>query len=321
MEQIPSKILPDVVKNTALKIVHRLPAGDDREAVGATMNLSEEQSAYVVGLTPGRAVVFTDGMDYPVLVQTPAPSPGKETARRALFDIPCERSAFGCRVAECADGSKLCTVAQVHEARLIPEHALLQLWVETEVIRLVSALPRSQPVEGALAILQRRHQDEHRSFLCCLTQAAAAAVHARSAAVARYYDPGELVARVIGNIVDQLDGRSRRNPPTEFAAGVFYRHQLISELAGGHPRYDLFGISPPEPGVDRLTYVLRSRPSDDVVELTETLLYGLGSGGLLERRTGLARNQSGFLARLAQVLGPIDGAQGILDRLRPTASE
>ncbi len=40
-EQIPAKLIPDVIKNTAVKIVHRLPAADDREAVGATMNLSQ----------------------------------------------------------------------------------------------------------------------------------------------------------------------------------------------------------------------------------------------------------------------------------------
>ena len=37
-EQIPARLVPDVIKNTAVKIVHRLPAADDREAVGATMN-------------------------------------------------------------------------------------------------------------------------------------------------------------------------------------------------------------------------------------------------------------------------------------------
>ena len=70
-EQIPSKLVPDVIKNTAVKIVHRLPAADDREAVGATMNLTEEQSAYLVTLIPGEAAVFTDGMDYPLLTRMP----------------------------------------------------------------------------------------------------------------------------------------------------------------------------------------------------------------------------------------------------------
>ncbi|HEX5495594.1 MAG TPA: helicase HerA-like domain-containing protein, partial [Mycobacteriales bacterium] len=62
-EQIPGKLLPDVVKNTALKVLHRLPAADDRDAVGTTMNLDEAQSRHVVTLPPGRAAVFVDGMD------------------------------------------------------------------------------------------------------------------------------------------------------------------------------------------------------------------------------------------------------------------
>jgi DNA helicase HerA-like ATPase len=41
VEQIPSKIVPDVIKNTALKVMHRLPGQDDRDAVGDTINLTE----------------------------------------------------------------------------------------------------------------------------------------------------------------------------------------------------------------------------------------------------------------------------------------
>ncbi len=70
-EQIPAKIIPDAVKNTAVKIVHRLPAADDRETVGATMNMTDAQSRYLVTLPPGQAAVFTDGMDYPVLAAIP----------------------------------------------------------------------------------------------------------------------------------------------------------------------------------------------------------------------------------------------------------
>ncbi|MGH3193128.1 MAG: hypothetical protein ACRDOL_38935, partial [Streptosporangiaceae bacterium] len=78
-EQIPAKLVPDVIKNTAVKIVHRLPAADDRQAVGATMNLTDDQSAYLVTLAPGEAAVFTDGMDYPVLTRM-ADGTARETA-------------------------------------------------------------------------------------------------------------------------------------------------------------------------------------------------------------------------------------------------
>ncbi|GAA4410451.1 hypothetical protein GCM10023148_01780 [Actinokineospora soli] len=54
-EQIPTKLVPDVVKNSAVKIMHRLPAKDDRDVVGATMNLAERQSEHVVALRPGKS--------------------------------------------------------------------------------------------------------------------------------------------------------------------------------------------------------------------------------------------------------------------------
>ncbi|WP_373283396.1 ATP-binding protein [Nocardia concava] len=70
-EQIPAKISPDVIKNTALKIVHRLPAAEDRDMVGATMNLDDAQSRHVVSLPPGRAAIFADGMDRPIRIRVP----------------------------------------------------------------------------------------------------------------------------------------------------------------------------------------------------------------------------------------------------------
>ena len=43
-EQIPSKLAPDAIKNTNLKIVHRLLAQDDRAALGAAVNMTEAQA-------------------------------------------------------------------------------------------------------------------------------------------------------------------------------------------------------------------------------------------------------------------------------------
>ena len=80
-EQIPAKLIPDAIKNTAVKIVHRLPAADDRDAVGATMNLTAAQSQYLVTLPPGEAAVHADGMDYPLLARMPDGT-ARETATR-----------------------------------------------------------------------------------------------------------------------------------------------------------------------------------------------------------------------------------------------
>ncbi|GGL20129.1 ATP-binding protein [Mangrovihabitans endophyticus] len=70
-EQIPAKLAPDVVKNTAVKCMGRTPAADDRALVGAAIGLDEEQSREVVTLPAGTFAVHADGYDAPVLVRFP----------------------------------------------------------------------------------------------------------------------------------------------------------------------------------------------------------------------------------------------------------
>jgi hypothetical protein len=63
-EQIPSKLAPDVLKNTNLKIVHRMIAQDDRQSIGQTMNLTDEQMRHMGILEPGMAIVYAEGADH-----------------------------------------------------------------------------------------------------------------------------------------------------------------------------------------------------------------------------------------------------------------
>ncbi|MEU1710126.1 DUF87 domain-containing protein [Streptomyces sp. NPDC005706] len=78
-DQIPTKLAPDVVKNTNLKIAHRIVAGDDREVLAASMAMTGRQSTTLATLPVGRAAVFTDGDDTPLLVQIPASKGGTGT--------------------------------------------------------------------------------------------------------------------------------------------------------------------------------------------------------------------------------------------------
>ncbi len=74
VEQVPSKIISDAVKNTGTKILHRLPALDDRHFAGFAANVTPEQVAAIGALPPGQAIGFTDEMDRPCRVAiTPAP--------------------------------------------------------------------------------------------------------------------------------------------------------------------------------------------------------------------------------------------------------
>lgn len=67
VDQIPAKLIPDVLKNTHTKIVHRLFAADDRRAMGDAMMMSEEQRDFLPKLKTGEAVVYCGGWHMPAL--------------------------------------------------------------------------------------------------------------------------------------------------------------------------------------------------------------------------------------------------------------
>jgi hypothetical protein len=63
VDQVPARLLPDAIKNTNLKIVHRLVANDDREALAGSMALTPEQAMVINRLQPGQAIVYGDRDD------------------------------------------------------------------------------------------------------------------------------------------------------------------------------------------------------------------------------------------------------------------
>lgn len=71
-DQIPNKLVPDVIKNTHTKIVHRLFAADDRNTIGDAMGLSDEQKDFLPLLQPGEAVVYCGGWHAAVRVKVNA---------------------------------------------------------------------------------------------------------------------------------------------------------------------------------------------------------------------------------------------------------
>lgn len=59
-EQIPVKLVEDAVKNTNLKIMHRLTAEEDRRYVGRSMGLDESQERFATRLGTGEALAYSD---------------------------------------------------------------------------------------------------------------------------------------------------------------------------------------------------------------------------------------------------------------------
>ena len=68
-DQVPARLVPDAIKNTNLKIVHRLVAADDRDAMGSCMTLTPEQSAIINHLRSGQAIICGEQDDMAAWVQ------------------------------------------------------------------------------------------------------------------------------------------------------------------------------------------------------------------------------------------------------------
>lgn len=67
-EQLPTRLVPDVLGNTGLKIMHRLTAKEDREVMGRAMRFNAFQEDHVAALGRGQAAVYAQGIEAPVLV-------------------------------------------------------------------------------------------------------------------------------------------------------------------------------------------------------------------------------------------------------------
>lgn len=68
-EQIPTKLAPDVIKNSSNKIVHRIIAKDDQEVIANTIGIYPEDAIYIGNSKTGYALCHKEGMVQPVIVK------------------------------------------------------------------------------------------------------------------------------------------------------------------------------------------------------------------------------------------------------------
>jgi DNA helicase HerA-like ATPase len=178
-EQIPARLVPDVIKNTAVKITHRLPAADDRDAVGATMNATPRQSRFLVTLAPGQAAVFSDGMDFPLLVKMKDGSERERATAGATLDA---RTVVHPRSATCGSecAARPCTLREMRAAqRALEDFPWVRLWAELAVLAHLTGWPVPVPRPAALA---RFRELPRRVSQCATAHAVDAAVATRTTA-------------------------------------------------------------------------------------------------------------------------------------------
>ena len=77
VDQVPTRLIDDVIKNTNYKIVHRLTAPDDQDVMARCMAFREDQKYIIPALEKGNAIICGDEDDAAVWVKIPAPNSNK----------------------------------------------------------------------------------------------------------------------------------------------------------------------------------------------------------------------------------------------------
>jgi hypothetical protein len=331
-EQIPAKLIPDVIKNTAVKIVHRLPAADDRDSVGATMNLRPAQSEYLVTLRPGEAAVHADGMDYPVLArmpdgtsreQTPArpAAPGQVITRRSLTCGP------DCQTAPC-------TLAQMRAAqRAAITDPRITVWAEITVLAHLTGwiMPLPGDTFGQdLRAMPARLRD------CAVSHAAGQAVAARIPAFCARVSPDPLASHVTAAMREAATTSARlceTGEPRYLAPA--YRWAIVRDAlktarrdtsTGRHPSSDNWArdYGQPIPGdtcarqyaaVDRWY----GRDQHDHHALT-VIAWGTRPHSAIEQAAGTTRTDQEWNRQLGDLLDAVGAPRWPLNYLRSHAN-
>jgi hypothetical protein len=247
-EQIPAKLVADVVKNTALKVMHRLPAADDRDLAGAAMNLDDAQSRQVVSLEPGVAAVFADGMDRPIRVRVPFGGGGECARPGPVPPLLCRRSTACGPV---CTGERACTQAEMRAAEVLagpgsPADAWVRVWVQALILAYLTN--RARPAVPA-ALRCRWEELGGRVRQCLLATVVDAAVAVRASALRPSYDPGQLAARVARAALRALSPGAG-DPPARAGPGwvipqVRWLHELDRLCPAGYGAPDPGRCAPP----------------------------------------------------------------------------
>lgn len=96
VDQIPNKLATEVLKNTNTKIIHKIFARDDKEAVGDTMLMDDKQKEFLSSLEVGQAIVFSENTPKPIHIQverstdTSGDAPNNEKVRERFLSKAAE---------------------------------------------------------------------------------------------------------------------------------------------------------------------------------------------------------------------------------------
>ncbi|MFF2147483.1 ATP-binding protein [Kitasatospora sp. NPDC058190] len=252
VDQIPTKLAPDVVKNTNLKIVHRIVAGDDRAILGGAMVMTARQTDALATLPVGRAAVFTEGEDAPLLLQVaqtkggggtwPTHSQVREHMTRHGITTEAYLLPSGICDQRCLTAPEACETARtlVEDPRVMRTLARVLF----SVVQTRGALDRTWPDILAIVEPRRPHWLDTHALLTCLIPHAARQFAETCGARAHWtYTETASVANLIDQALTQhhtgqdatQDATKLRNQLLALQGGTYGPYQSCARIWKGRP--------------------------------------------------------------------------------------
>ncbi len=71
VEQVPTKLIQDAIKNSNTKIMHQVPGVEDQQEMGGAMGLTDDQLDFIPSLGQGQAFTSHDGLDRAMHISVP----------------------------------------------------------------------------------------------------------------------------------------------------------------------------------------------------------------------------------------------------------
>lgn len=93
-DQLPTAMAPEVIKNTSLKLGHRMTSQDDRQLLGSTMSADEVQLERMATFTTGRTLAIYEGLLKPFELQMHQWSKVNGVAHDDLYNSPSDDKLY-----------------------------------------------------------------------------------------------------------------------------------------------------------------------------------------------------------------------------------
>ena len=161
-DQIPAKLIPDIIKNTHTKIVHRLFAEDDRRAMGEAMMMDDEQRAFLPNLGTGEAIVFCGGWHGPAHAAIRNDHAQTDNHEKSALDL----AAYGARQLwreRARYYPRFCSLGWLsmdgNDPQQFAHFVRSTRQAQKQLLRLIAPHTKSVHTEAAFARLKKWHTD------------------------------------------------------------------------------------------------------------------------------------------------------------------